>query len=147
MSLFSSRADLRGELLVLYDGECVLCNGSVDFLLRRDTEEIFLFASLQGTVGAEVLTRHGEDPDRLDSLGYVRGYDTGDEELYFKSEAVLRALDDLGGFGRMASWLRWIPRSLRDYFYDIVAENRYDWFGQYDECRIPDSADRQRFLD
>lgn len=147
MNLFSSRTDRRGELLVLYDGQCVLCNGAVDFLLRRDTDRIFLFASLQSSVGREIMQRHGRDPDRLDSMVYVRGFGTEDEQLHLKSEGVLCALGDLGGWLRILSWLVWVPRPIRDGVYNFVADNRYDWFGQYDECKIPDSADRDRFLD
>jgi len=142
-----SVSNRRGELLVLYDGECVLCNGAVDRLLRWDTNDLLLFASLQGEVGRTVLRRHDQDPDRLDTMVYVRGYDTEDEQLYLESEGVLRALGDLGGWTRVLSYLRWVPRFIRDGIYNFVARNRYDWFGQYDECRIPDTADRDQFLD
>jgi predicted DCC family thiol-disulfide oxidoreductase YuxK len=147
VSLLSPRTDRRGELLVLYDGKCVLCNSSVDFLLRRDTAEIFYFAQLQGETGRRVLKRHGKDPENLDSIVYVRGYDTADETIYEKSTAVLQALNDLGGIWKLLSYLKIIPRPIRDYIYETIAANRYTWFGQYDECRIPDSAANDRFLE
>lgn len=137
----------RGSLVVLYDGECVLCNTSVDCLLKLDTEKIFLFAPLQGETGRKVLQRHDRDPAVLDSMAYVRGFGTENETLYRKSTGVLMALADLGGFWRAVSWLRFVPRFIRDPVYDFVAKYRYRWFGQYNECRIPDSVDRERFLE
>ena len=133
--------------LVLYDGECVLCNSSVDLLIRLDTENRFLFAPLQGETAEQVLERHERSADRLDSIVYVRGFESEDERIYEKSTAVLRALGDLGGAWWILSWMRVLPEVLRNWVYDLVANNRYRWFGQYDQCRIPDSADRDRFLD
>lgn len=134
------------DRLVLYDGECVLCNSSVDFLLRLDTEGVFLFAPLQGATAGNVLERHDRSADRLDSIVYVRGFRTDRETVFEKSTAVLRALEDLGGIWWLFSLLRYVPTTFRDWVYDFVADNRYRWFGRYDQCRIPDD-DRDRFLD
>ena len=68
-----------------------------------------------------------------------------EETLYLKSEAVLRILDEIGGFWRPVSWLRIVPRSIRDTGYDWIARNRYRWFGRYDECIVPDPEARARF--
>lgn len=147
MTSDGSEQGLTGDQLVLYDGKCVLCNSSVDLLIRLDTDDQFLFAPLQGNTAADVLARHDRSADRLDSIVYVRGFGTDEEQIYEQSTAVLHALGDLGGIWWIFSWLRLLPASFRDWFYDLVAENRYRWFGQYDQCRIPDSADRDRFLD
>jgi predicted DCC family thiol-disulfide oxidoreductase YuxK len=147
MAFLPTRTDKKGELLLLYDGECVLCNSSVDFLLRRDIANIFLFGPLQGETGETVLKRHGLDPTALDTIVYVRDYSTDQETVYQKSTAVLQALDDLGGVWRLISWLRIMPEFIRDWLYDIVADNRYNWFGKYDECRIPDTAEQDRFME
>lgn len=136
-----------GDALVLYDGVCALCNGSVEFLLNRDTEGVFLFAPLQSETAREVLERHGESDRALESIAYVRGWGTEDETLYRKSDGVLMACYDLGGFWRILSYSWYIPRVLRDAVYDFVAAIRYSVFGKYDECRIPDPDQRERFLD
>lgn len=137
----------NGELLVLYDGVCALCNGTVEFLLNRDTEGIFHFAQLQGETAETVLDRHDMSDSTLDSIAYVRGYGTDDETVYRKSDGVLMACYDLGGVWRVLSYLWYVPRILRDLVYDFVASIRYTVFGKYDECRIPDPEQRERFLD
>lgn len=147
MGFYTARTDLEGQLLVLYDGECVLCNTSVSFLMDQDSEGILLFATLQGDTGRTVMERHDQDPDELDSVGYVRGYETDDEVLYQKSTAILKALGDIGGIWRVVSYLWIVPKFLRDFVYDIVAEYRYSWFGKYDNCRIPTEEEREQFLE
>ncbi len=147
MGFLAPRTKKKDQLVVLYDGECVLCNSTVDFLLKRDTENLFLFAQLQGDTGQGILERHEENSESLESIVYVRNYKTNREALYVKSTAVLRALDDLGGAWRILSWLRFLPRASRDFVYDLIANNRYNWFGKYDQCRIPGSSDRDRFLE
>lgn len=136
-----------GDLLVLYDGVCPLCNASVEFLLNRDTEGIFLFAPLQSETAQEILERHDQSETTLDSIAYVRGYGTESETIYRKSDGVLMACYDLGGLLGVFSCTWYIPRFIRDAVYDFVAAIRYSVFGKYDECRIPDPDVRDRFLD
>jgi len=134
--------------IILYDGVCGLCNRSVQFLLKHDKEERFRFASLQSDFAAKVLGRHGLDPKDLDTVHVVENYDQPGERVLQRSDAVLRAGRELGGFwGASSSIARIVPRALRDVVYRLVATNRYRVFGKYDSCMLPDPNQRSRFLD
>lgn len=134
--------------IILYDGVCGLCNRLVQFLLKHDREGRLRFASLQSDFAAKVLGRHGIDPKDLDTVHVVVNYDQPDEHVLQRSDAILRAGRELGGFyGASSSIARVVPRPLRDIVYKLVATNRYRVFGKYDTCMLPDPGQRSRFLD
>ncbi|HEY0366041.1 MAG TPA: DCC1-like thiol-disulfide oxidoreductase family protein [Pyrinomonadaceae bacterium] len=134
--------------IILYDGVCGLCNRMVQFLLKHDKAGRLRFASLQSGFAENVLGRHGIDPKDLDTVHVVENYDQPGERVLQRSEAVLRAGRELGGFwGASSSIARVIPRALRDVVYGVVATNRYRVFGKYDTCMLPDPSQRSRFLD
>jgi predicted DCC family thiol-disulfide oxidoreductase YuxK len=134
--------------IILYDGVCGLCNRLVQFLLKHDREGHLRFASLQSDFAATVLGRHGIDPKDLDTVQVVVNYDQPDERVLQRSDAILRAGRELGGFwGASASVGKVVPRPLRDLVYRFVATNRYRVFGKYDTCMLPDANQRSRFLD
>jgi predicted DCC family thiol-disulfide oxidoreductase YuxK len=134
--------------IILYDGVCGLCNRLVQFLLKHDREGHLRFASLQSDFAAKVLGRHGIDPKDLDTVQVVVNYDQPDERVLQRSDAILRAGRELGGFwGASASVGKVVPRPLRDLVYRFVATNRYRVFGKYDTCMLPDANQRSRFLD
>lgn len=128
--------------LVLYDGDCALCNASVSFIVDRDREGAFRFASLQGTVGRAMLLEHALSTDALDTLVLVE-----DGRAHVRSTAALRIARRLRS---PWSWL-WVlalaPRWLRDPPYRFVARHRYRWFGKAHACRLPTPEVRRRFLD
>lgn len=127
--------------VVLFDGVCNLCNGSVNFLLDRDHRETFRFASLQSDAGQRLLAEHGLPADDFDSFVLVE-----EGRAYTRSTAALRVARRLGFPWRLASLLLVIPAFLRDPFYDLVAKNRYRWFGKEETCRVPTPELRARFL-
>ena len=134
--------------IMFYDGVCGLCNRLVQFLLKHDKNGRLRFASLQSDFAAKVLGRQGIDPKDLDTVNVVVNYDEPDERVLQRSDAVLRAGRELGGFwGTSSSIARIVPRALRDLTYRIVAQNRYRVFGKYDTCMLPDPNQRSRFLD
>jgi predicted DCC family thiol-disulfide oxidoreductase YuxK len=134
--------------IILYDGVCGLCNRLVQFLLKHDRGGRLRFASLQSDFAAKVLGRHGIDPKDLDTVQVVVNYDQPDERVLQRSDAILRAGRELGGFwGASASVGKVVPRGLRDLVYRFVATNRYRVFGKYDTCMLPDQNQRSRFLD
>lgn len=128
--------------LVFYDGVCGLCDRSVRFLLKRDRQKSLRFAPLQG----ETARRRADLPTELRSVIFITQPDTPEEAVHYRSEAALRLLDHVGGFWRIVSWLRVIPRPLRDWVYDGIAGRRYRWFGRFDACRVPPAAWQHRFL-
>lgn len=132
--------------LILFDGECALCDRSVQTLLDEDKAGIFRYAPLQGPTAGAVLARHGLTGVALQSLVLVEGHGADAERIHRKSEGVLRALAMLGGFWRVVSWLRLVPRPIRDAGYDFVARHRYRWFGRVETCRRPEPLWQDRFL-
>jgi predicted DCC family thiol-disulfide oxidoreductase YuxK len=134
--------------ILLYDGVCALCNHIVQFILRRDRDQTFRFASLQSQFGAHILTRHAANPTTLDTVYVVLNHELPDESLLSRSQAVLFVLEQLGGIWRpAASLLQLLPESLRDAAYNTVARHRHRIFGRAETCRLPNDQDRSRFLD
>jgi len=134
--------------ILFYDGVCGLCNSLVQFLLKRDKIGRLRYASLQSDFAGKVLRRHGFDPKDLDTLHVVENFDQPDERLLQRSDAVLRALRELGGlWSVLAAMSKIVPRALRDIAYRFVAQNRYRVFGRYETCMLPDPNQRSRFLD
>ena len=130
--------------ILLYDGVCGLCNRLVQFVLKRDSSRHFRFASLQSDFASRILQRHGLDPNDLDTVYLVEP----GERLTARSDAVISVLRRLGGFWRaLALLLRALPKSLRDWGYDIIARSRYRIFGKHDSCLLPEEKYRDRFLD
>lgn len=139
--------ELNGKTIVLYDGVCGLCNRLVRFLLRFDRHDRFRFAALQSEFAGSLLRKHGISSADLNSVSIVTDYGLPAERAFTKSDAVLRAAWDLGGIWRIGEIGRIVPRVMRDWFYDRVAQNRYRMFGKYETCPMPRAEDREKFLE
>ena len=134
--------------IILYDGVCGLCNRLVQFLLKHDKAGRLRFAALQSDFAEKVLGRHGIDAKDLDTVQVIENYDQPGERVLQRSDAILRAGRELGGFWAASSSVaRVVPRGLRDLVYRFLATNRYRVFGKYDSCMLPDANQRSRFLD
>jgi predicted DCC family thiol-disulfide oxidoreductase YuxK len=131
-----------GHALVLFDGVCNLCNGSVQFIIDRDPRGYFTFAALQSEAAAPALSRCGRDPEMLDSIVLVE-----EGRCFTRSTAALRIARRLSGLWPAFYLGIVIPRVLRDMLYDLIARHRYRWFGRTESCRIPTPELRARFLD
>ncbi len=128
--------------ILLFDGVCNLCHGSVRFVLRHERQPALRFCALESEVGARLLTRHGIGSDYRGSLVVIEA-----GRVFLKSNAALR----------VASYLKWpwswgraaviFPRGLRDWAYDVIARNRYRWFGRHDACLLPTAELRRRLID
>jgi len=139
--------DTTFNTLVLYDGVCGLCNGLNQFLLRRDTNDHFRFASLQSNFAASLLERYGINAVNLDTVYVVADYGQPGQRLLSRSNAILHVLGKLGGVWGLLR-IGWVlPKSLRDALYNLVASNRYRLFGKYDVCLMPEERYRRKFLD
>lgn len=139
--------DLTGKTVVLYDGVCGLCNRLVQFLLRHDRHDRFRYAALQSEFANPLLSKHGINAADLNSVSIVTDYGLPNERAFTKSDAVLRASWELGGIWRAGEVGRLLPRKLRDWFYDLVACNRYRMFGKYETCPTPRAEDRGKFVE
>ncbi len=134
-------------MILLFDGVCGLCNGLVKFVLKRDRTGRIRFAPLQGKAAAEILARHGKDPRDLDTVYLVLDPFTPQERLLVKGRAICTLLQRLGGVWTIPALGRFLPRALVDFFYDVVAKNRYRWFGKLEACPVPTKEQLARFLD
>ncbi len=132
--------------VLLFDGVCTLCNTSIRAIVRLDGDGRILFAPLQSEVGAELLDRVGMDEEYFESLVLVEPDEEG-WEATTKSTAVLQVCRYLDGPLPLLWPLVYVPGSVRDSLYDVVAEYRYQVFGKKDECPIPPEHIRQRFLE
>jgi predicted DCC family thiol-disulfide oxidoreductase YuxK len=119
----------------------------VQFILKRDKRDRFRFASLQSDFTREVLTRHGVDPDDLDTVYVIRRHAQPDERLLARSDAILYMLEQLGGVWKLMSVGKILPRVFRDAIYKIVARHRYRVFGKHESCMLPEPKHRAKFVD
>lgn len=126
--------------IVLFDGECNFCSSSVQFIIKRDRKGYFKFASLQSDAGIK-LKRQYHAAENLDTIVLI-----DNDKIYYKSDAALRICKNLDGMWKIFSVFIIIPRSLRDILYDLIAKNRYKWFGKKEHCMIPKQEMRDRFL-
>lgn len=125
--------------IIFFDGECHLCNGFVDALISRDLHHKLSFAPLQGETAKDLLSL--QDRQDLNTIIY---FESG--KAYYRSDAVLRALCQLGRGYKLFRIFTLLPRFIRDSVYKWVAKNRYSWFGKEDVCRIPLPEERQYLL-
>jgi len=133
------------QLLILFDGVCVFCDGAVRFLMERDATGVFHFAPLQGGTAAQLRARHPEISDDIDSIVVVET-GGGAERVYQRSESILRVLAELPAPWRWFRVLGVLPRPLLDLLYRAFARIRYRAFGRLDTCRVPSTAERTRIL-
>ena len=131
----------RGEKpIIFFDGVCAMCNSFVNFALRIDRREQFLFAPLQGSTARELLPLLSDDPTEW-SMIYL-----DERGIHDQLDASLQVYRRLGGLWTVLSLLRFVPRPIRNGAYRVIARNRYRWFGRREACRLPSVAERQRFL-
>jgi predicted DCC family thiol-disulfide oxidoreductase YuxK len=122
---------------VLFDGFCVLCSRWYRFVTARDRNHRFRFVAVQTPEGRTLAERFGVDPDNPGTFILLRG-----DRAYFRSDAALRILAELPRWGWTIVF-RALPTALRDALYNVIARNRYRWFGRLDTCTIPE-ADRSK---
>ena len=139
--------DSLPPLTVYFDGVCTLCNGFVDFLIRRDHARRLRYASQQGTAFEELRGRHPGLTGGTETIVTAEQLPDGTERLFLKSDAILAILTRLPGPWGWLRWGRLVPRPLRNLVYRLVARNRYRIFGKRETCRLPSAEERALFLD
>ena len=127
--------------IILFDGVCNLCNSSVNFIIENDSKNVFKFTSLQSEKGEQLLKKYDLFNKDIDSVILIEN-----EKAFVKSDAALKIARTLGGKYKMIYGLIILPAFIRNFFYDIIAKNRYKWFGKKDSCRIPTPELQSKFL-
>jgi predicted DCC family thiol-disulfide oxidoreductase YuxK len=129
------------EHLVLIDGSCNLCHGSVQFIERNSKNLPFFYTSIQSVTGQQVRDQFHIRGDLYSILYLEHG------KLYERSDAALRIARYLDRPWRWLALLKFVPRPIRNLVYNFIASNRYRWFGKKSECMLPDISLRHRLLD
>jgi predicted DCC family thiol-disulfide oxidoreductase YuxK len=132
----------RGKKVLLFDGVCNLCDGFVQFVLKRDKKGQFLFASLQSKIGKDLLEKYKVEVEELSTVVLIDG-----DQVYTHSDVPLQIAKDLGAMYRVFYPLKVLPKKWRNRVYDWIAANRYRFFGKKEACMLPQPEWRSRFLD
>lgn len=131
----------ENKSLILFDGVCNFCNASVNFIIDRDHQNQFVFASLQSPMGQEILKKHQKPLANFDSLVLIQN-----EMLYEKSTAALMIAKQLVLPWSLFQYFLILPKFFRDPFYNLIAKYRYRLFGKSEVCRIPTPAEKSKIL-
>jgi predicted DCC family thiol-disulfide oxidoreductase YuxK len=132
----------KNKKILLFDGVCNFCNSTVLKIIKYDSKDIFVFASLQSEIGKTITNRLNIDTTTIDSIIL---FET-ETNFYIKSDAALRVMQLLGGFWKLTIIFKVLPVSFRDSIYNYIAKNRYKWFGKKDNCMIPTTELKSKFL-
>lgn len=127
--------------IILFDGVCNFCNGSINLLIRQDKKGVFQFAALQSQAGQKLLAQYQIQKKDFDSFVLIQ-----DGKAFQKSAAALKVLNQLPWYWKALQVFWIVPKFIRDGLYDVIARNRYKWFGKKDQCMIPGPNVRSRFL-
>jgi len=128
--------------IVFFDGICNLCNSVVQFIIKHDKKERFLFASLQTENSKDILSNFNFTLSDIDTMILLEN-----NKLYFGPSATLRIVRHLNFIYPLLYIFIIIPKPLRDFVYRIMAKNRYKWFGKKDSCMLPTPELKNRFID
>jgi len=133
---------LNDNPVVLFDGVCNLCHGSVLFIIKHDSQAKLKFASLQSDYGAEQMRRFNLSPSSLSSVLLIK-----DGQVFQQSNAALEIGRMLDGMWPVVYAFKIVPLFIRDFVYQWIANNRYRWFGKKEQCMIPTPEIKSRFVD
>ena len=128
----------KANPIIAFDGVCNLCNGFIQWLIKRDSKKQFRYTTLQSDLG-EVLKKNID----VDGDSVILVYN---EKIYTLSDVGLKCMQILGGGWILLYSLIFLPKSLRDFVYKWIARNRYKWFGKSEVCMIPDSSIKSLFI-
>lgn len=133
----------NNKYLILFDGICNLCNNSVNYIIRKDKKNRFVFAAIQSEIGGKIISELNIDTSKTDSIILLRN----ESEYHFKSTAALKIAQDLQFPTNLAIVFLVIPAFIRNWVYDIIARNRYKWYGKREACMIPTPELKAKFLE
>ena len=133
-------ANQHNSKIILFDGVCKICDRSMLFIIKRDPNKKFVFASLQSDIGQDLVDKYSL-PDDMETMILIEG-----DVFYIQSDAVLRIVKELNGLWPILGVFDKLPRAIRDYAYKKFSMNRYRLFGKKEQCELPSAEVRSRFL-
>lgn len=132
----------KNKHIILFDGVCNLCNSSVQYVIKHDTLNMFLFAPIESITGQHIIELYKIDTSKTDSIILHHK----NQKVFYKSTAALKIAAQLGFPNNIFSLLLIIPPFIRNCVYDYIAKNRYKWFGEQEACMIPSPELKSKFL-
>ena len=133
---------MKNHGIILFDGVCNLCNGSVNFIIDRDKKHYFKFAALQSEAGKRYLKANQLPDSEFQTIVLIE-----DQKCYTRSSAALRIARRMDGAWPLLYGFIIFPPFIRNAIYNFIANNRYQWFGKSETCRIPTPELKSLFLD
>lgn len=133
----------KGKKLILFDGVCNLCNSSVQYVIKHDKKNQFMFSALQSEAGKTIIESYNIDTKKTDSILLY----TPEKGIDYKSTAALKIASQLGFPQNLMNVFFIIPPFIRNWVYDFIAKNRYKWYGKQEACMIPTPELKSRFLE
>ena len=132
----------KHKKLILFDGICNLCNASVLYVIKRDRQDLFMFAPLQSNIGKQIIEKYNIDSNKTDSIILYES----EKGISYKSTAALKIASKLTFPSNLLSIFLIIPAFIRNWVYDYIAKNRYKWYGKKEQCMIPIPELEVKFL-
>lgn len=133
----------KDKKLILFDGVCNLCNSSVQYVIKNDKKNRFMFTALQSEVGEKIIKHFNIDTQKVDSILLF----TPEKGIVSKSTAALKVASKLGFPTNILSVFLIIPPFIGNWIYDFIAKNRYKWYGKKEACMIPTPELKSKFLE
>ncbi|MCL1049692.1 DCC1-like thiol-disulfide oxidoreductase family protein [Shewanella abyssi] len=127
--------------LVIFDGVCNLCHGTVNFIIKHDRRGYFVFAPFQSKIAQAYLSEHGVNDQAQNSVILIKA-----DQCYLRSDAAIEIATSLDGAWSWLRFIRYLPKALRDGLYNQLAKRRYRMFGKRELCLMPNEALKSRFL-
>lgn len=131
----------KDKKIILFDGICNYCNNKINFIIKNDKNDVFRFVAIQSETGQKIIKYLGIDSSLDSIILYEPGY-----AYYIKSEAVFRIIKQLSSAVKLLLLFNFIPTSIKNIFYDIIAKNRYNWYGKKESCMIPTLEIKSKFI-
>jgi len=133
----------KDKKIILFDGVCNLCDSLVQFIIKHDRKNIFLFVPLQSELGQKIISYIGVETSKTDSIIlYLPSI-----AYYYKAQAIFGIVKHLGGLYPLLNVFSIFPYGFSNRVYDYVAKNRYKWFGKKESCMIPTPELKAKFLE
>ena len=132
---------MKDQIVIFFDGECILCSSWIQWLIKKDHQQLFSFCPLQSKPGREIIHQIAGDTKRLDTVVLVEK-----QRCYIKSSAALRIFKHLPFPYTILFIGISIPKPIRNWCYGYIAKHRYKWWGKNEHCMIPNDKIKDRFL-
>lgn len=131
----------KDKKIVLFDGVCNYCNDKINFIIKNDKQDVFRFVALQSETGQKIIKYLGIDASIDSIVLYEPGY-----AYFIKSEAVFRIIKYLSSAVKLLLVFNFIPTSIKNIFYDLIAKNRYNWYGKKESCMMLTEEVKRKFI-